>query len=121
MMALECLRGCGGARHAVYSACSVLDHTSGPLSVELRRAVRWVDRAVQSRLLRARLALALRVLLRAGAGDFGPAPLHGCYACFGTGWNAFSGVDCRRCGRTGFEGHRVRPLWESAPPHEVSR
>lgn len=56
------------------------------------------------RLLRARLALLLRALLRADAGDFGPTAWAGC-RCSCDGDNG------------GWQATRYTPLWELAPQH----
>lgn len=66
------------------------------------------DRAIYflgTRLLRARLALYLRAVLRADAGDFGPCPDD----CWGCRWSHVS---------DSFEHappRRITPLWELAP------
>ena len=78
-------------------------------------ATLWTAR-VSDRLLRARLALALRVLLRADAGDFGPAAYVdslGRSFAYGDVWPASLAITFKRL--------PVRPLWEAAKPHEVAR
>jgi hypothetical protein len=122
-LALECVRH---ARTAQRAAWLEPLRFGDSVARDIRRAC---DRAIaqsrpvylmtrdERRLLRARLGLALRVLLRADAGDFGR-------------WKP-----CRWCDLPGPWSHRfgcpgsgearsrmlVRPLWESAPPHEASR
>jgi hypothetical protein len=79
----------------------------------------------RKRLLRARLTLALRVLLRADAGDFGRNT--GPYATGRLCTSLRHKVDLdgrcrvnRVCGCWEWR-REVRPLWCDAPPHEVSR
>jgi hypothetical protein len=87
------------------------------------------ERLLTLRLLRARLALALRVMLRASgteeSGEPGGYAWDGCECCGGSGLRPewYDDVDCLRC-----DGHgllpspiRMRPLWEMAPPHGGAR
>jgi hypothetical protein len=82
-----------------YALDAFLCALPGERADELRMYAVHARKRVNPRLLRARLALALRVFLRADAGDFGR---------------------CRTwvCDQ---EHQPVRPLWCDAPPHEVSR
>jgi hypothetical protein len=75
------------------------------------------DRA--SRLLRARLALLLRALLRADAGDYGPSPV--CARCGSPFVSPYVGKAwCYGACRRAFvpTTRRITPLWERAPSHE---
>jgi hypothetical protein len=90
-LAYECLRDSGSL--GTYRAKDALE-----CGAEVSYALRVALRKCQSRLLRVRLALLLRVLLRVAAGDYGPGR-----------W--FAGCQCP-CGGGGYT-----PLWESAPPH----
>jgi hypothetical protein len=83
------------------------------------------DWRTATRLLRARLALALRVLLRASGTEESGAPggyaIDACETCGGyglrPGW--YDDVDCVTCDGCGTREVpiRVRALWEMAPPH----
>lgn len=70
------------------------------------------------RLLRARLALLLRAVLRADAGDYGNADAF-CEPCDGKGrmdWPREEyGAICSWCGGQTPRSRQQRPLWESAP------
>lgn len=82
---------------------------------------------ISSRLLRARLALYLRALLRADAGDFGPLRSYSIrYDCGVCGANITGSGDapCWNCGddktapkrkRTIYGRTRITPLWQLAP------
>jgi hypothetical protein len=86
----------------------------GERADDLRVCAIHARRRSSSRLLRARLALALRVLLRADAGDFGPVSAIRCMQC-----RLVSGL-CTCTGHLAWwrcEHKAVLPLWESAPPH----
>ena len=77
-----------------------VDKSAGALPRPLRVVVAAELYVGDARLIRARLALYLRALIRAGAGDFGP-------------WRvAYTpGFGRRTVDR------RTRPLWERAPAH----
>ena len=75
-----------------------VDKSAGALPRPLRVVVAAELYVGDARLIRARLALYLRALVRASAGDFGPWVV------------TFYGH------RTGVE-RRTRPLWERAPAH----
>ena len=78
------------------------------------RVIRWSLRGDDSRLLRARLALLLRAMLRADAGDFGR------WVCPGCGEECYEAA--RYCYRDGtgelarpmVPHRRITPLWELA-------
>jgi hypothetical protein len=93
VLALECVRD-----DEPGNALSVLN-CGDDEAWKLYRLYWTVRDAAGSRLLRARLALLLRTLLRADAGDYGR-----CYL-----WGRHGDVRYAP----------VRPLWELAPPHEV--
>ena len=78
---------------------------------------------VPARVLRARLALYLRALLRADAGNFGPQtrrprPRAFCRSVEHNRYDDALGLRCRSaaCDCWVFT-RRIRPLWESAPAH----
>lgn len=87
--------------------------------------------AVEPGLGRVRLALLLRVLLRADAGDFGPVE---CTGCGDGGWRFDrAGQRCSGCdiehwqdtreldSEARYERVRFTPLWETAPAHRGER
>ena len=144
-LALEC---CRGRWMAVWSARTALYHGTdpGPLfdaepgpAVRLASTIDRIDRQFrtpdEARLLRARLALALRVLLRADREDYGPrvgrvVQPGTCITCGGAGPLTYTTVRGEACSSVCASLARrilprrsiaIRPLWESAPPHEVSR
>lgn len=148
-LALECLRwhplpDDDEAAEAIDSAADALRLPRWWFDGHARGVARELpyDLDVPPRILRARLALALRVLLRADAGDFGwPGyekcdgfEVHECRSC-GVRWEAYfspayhhglarkAQYDEMRAheeqrGHTVAKTRRVRPLWERAPAHD---
>lgn len=120
-LALECLRD---KDRYVGDAIGILGEYGGDACEALGAATIWTS-MVSDRLMRARLALALRVLLRVDAG--GGHEWGGTHEC----WAEVSGSEmCMHPESNGwawapYQGWRrplrVRPLWESAPAHEASR
>lgn len=124
-------RGIAGAPWAVNEATGVLWTGAGVLALG-RLASRSLTlcytgardsrTTTSDRLVRARLALYLRAVLRAEAGDCGPVR---CERCAGIGDGTHGRGDlCGWCwqqcrepiGRYGWR--RIRPLWERARAHE---
>jgi hypothetical protein len=113
-LALECVRLFPRAGICDYGECAVemaveaLDLGTSEQIDDIRGALPRFNRGGlrgDCRVMRARLALLLRALLRSGAGDFGKREHEWCEQCSGFhAWHA-----------------PIRPLWESAPPHEVAR
>jgi len=105
-LALECLRA--GDDYDASSALFAGAHEETCSAIRL--AFLDAGFSTPNRILCARLALALRVLLRVDAGDFGRCRTWVCDQEHQPCW---------------LETHRayepVRPLWCDAPPHEVSR
>lgn len=133
-LALECARDAAcriDAETAMESACEAL-RNGGPMAYAIRSGVLWAQElwAIADRgregfvgwrrlclVLRARLALLLRALLRADAGDFGSRRLW-CPACcsrrVATSRNGGPWA-CEVCGTPGVFTPRITPLWELAP------
>jgi hypothetical protein len=119
VLALECLRA---------------EEPDG-MRVDAARAVLWrgdrdardLERATMRiwhgghRLLRARLALALRVLLRADAGDFGALECDGCDARESLTYLSSRAAWCNECRMWTEAIAPVRPLWGAARPHGGAR
>jgi hypothetical protein len=137
-LAYECLRSSVVGRTYWWSKCchaeEVLRHCEDMrVARALSRELRWVQHRIDPgdqlvRVLFVRLALLLRVLLRADAGDFGQLV---CDACgevatssrqHGNPCNSYrAGLGCTR-GRVGrYAWSRVRPLWLDAPASEGTR
>ncbi len=102
VLAYECVRRplVGRSRRAQSAALNefalaVLWH--GPR--ELMRMLEQATHVVEARLLRARLALLLRVMIRADAGDYGRCP---CSVC-----------------NDGVRRRGWRPLWQHAPAYDA--
>lgn len=136
-LALECLRG---------GEWMAPDHLASAGVVSQRLFEAWWEAAweaesrggeggpewdrVTQRLLRARLALALRVLLRADAWDYGRRWWH-CSAECGAGdltrWPPPESAPCVHCDEGAIDGpgvyvhaeyEPIRPMWERAPAHD---
>jgi hypothetical protein len=118
VLALEVLRGCRSKK--VEALDSTVERARFVLNAG-DRASRMVAAstfgAVRDplRLLRARLALLLRAMLRANAGDCGRARCSGC-RCRTRSQTVIASGFCGCCERSA-EWHRDRitPLWERAP------
>lgn len=128
VLAYECLR----SPHWTTTRSRPLDadHRVGAAIVCLQQSSRGLWRHVKHewtkidndpRILRARLALALRALLRADADDYGGR--WACTVCGSKNYThaLFTGRMVSRCNDCGEYGApdwtiRIRPLWEMAPP-----
>jgi len=104
-------------------AWSMVDKSAITLPYLLRVKVAPELYVGDARILRARLALYLRALLRADAGNFGPRtrrprPRVLCRSVEHTRHDDPLGLRCRSaaCDCWTFT-RRIRPLWESAPAH----
>lgn len=112
-LALECCRRSTDPHanaHDAAGALSFADDAAASLLGAMSDAL-WVGDA---RILRARLALALRVLLRVADDDLGPVGWLGTSGHryeWGDAWPTDDDVRWQRL--------PVRPLWEQAKPHEV--
>jgi hypothetical protein len=129
-LALECLRLYPRAAHrddafiAIDMAADALGLGTG-ICDDIRDASTAARRGngftARPRIVRARLALALRVLLRADAGDFGALECDCGEPRETLTYVGHSMAWCNECRTWTDLVAPVRPLWESAPPHEVSR
>lgn len=125
VLALECLRWYPRGPEASDALRDASDALRLPMwevgprtaiGAELYEAVRqtWQDDR-SCRLLRARLALLLRVLLRVDAGDYGGSRPAECHACGGAITVFGDGAPCDVCGGLGdLRTSHIRPLWEAA-------
>lgn len=107
-------------------AWSMVDKSAITLPYLLRVKVAPELYTGDERILRARLALYLRALLRAGANDLGartrvPIPRRVCRSVEHNRHDDPEGLRCRSaaCDCWTFT-RRIRPLWESAPAHRVA-
>ena len=115
-LALECLRA--GDDYDASSALFAGAHEETCSAIRL--AFLDAGFSTPNRVLCARLALALRVLLRADAGDFARRVV--CPECGSRLPDHYKGGERIVCDendveRSAFRTCRVRPLWESAPEH----
>lgn len=110
VLAYQLLCGCGYDEQSITETLRCADN--------LDMWAAWVsacDSGVRLRLLRARLALALRVLLRADAGDYGPR----WERCDGCGYDSRDrwAVEWRlrgNCRRSPVTSRSYAPLWDLA-------
>ena len=135
-LALECVRESRCGLNEASRALGIGDADSRFLREAMGH--NWYGHV--DRVRRARLALALRVLLRCDRGrddlgDFGPrvgrvVQPGTCITCGGAGPLTYTTVRGEACSSVCASLARrilprrsiaIRPLWESAPPHEVSR
>lgn len=117
VLALECIR----ARHGLNRAMRALEmgppHGTSVTVVFRIEDAQCVAYPPSDRILRARLALTLRVLLRVDAGDFGPRAR--CAACGSASVTRSPKAHAPWCygacsKRTRYGSRRYRPLWEHA-------
>jgi len=115
-LALECVRESRCGLNEASRALGIGDADSRFLREAMGH--NWYGHV--DRVRRARLALALRVLLRADAGDFARRVV--CPECGSRLPDHYKGGERIVCDendveRSAFRTCRVRPLWESAPEH----
>lgn len=117
-LALECVRGDNGVAAFMRARRALALGGFGSTSAQVYDAFSDAIALGAWRLLRARLALLLRAMLRADAGDFGPCVCRDCGHAYRPGpWERCEAGTERWHGCRGVH-RRITPAWERAPRHE---